>query len=55
MLYHALLFLVVGVIAAILGAAGVATIASQIVWVPLVIGIVLFILHAVAGRRRPAL
>ena len=34
MLYYALVFLIVGVIAGALGVAGVASVASQIAWVP---------------------
>jgi uncharacterized membrane protein YtjA (UPF0391 family) len=53
MLYYALIFLVVGLIAGALGVAGVAAVASQIAWVLFVIAIVLFILHLVSGRSRP--
>jgi uncharacterized membrane protein YtjA (UPF0391 family) len=53
MLYYALVFLVVGLIAGALGVTGVASVASQIAWVLFVIAIVLFILHYVGGRSRP--
>src|ERR1051326_1393980 len=45
MLYYALVFLIVGLIAGALGIYGVASVASQIAWVLFVIAIVLFILH----------
>ena len=41
MLYYALMFLVVGLMAGVLGATGVAAIASQIAWILFIIGIVL--------------
>ncbi len=51
MLYDALIFLVVGLIAGALGVGGVAAIASQIAWVLFVIGIVLLLIHFISGRR----
>ena len=51
MLYYALVFLVLGLIASLLGAYGVAAVASQIAWVLFVIGIVLLIVHIASGRR----
>ena len=51
-LYYALVFLIVGLIASALGAYGVAAVASQIAWVLFVIGIVLLIVHIVSTRRR---
>jgi uncharacterized membrane protein YtjA (UPF0391 family) len=53
MLYYALVFLVVGVIAGALGLAGVAAIAGQISWLLFLIGIVLLVIHLVSGRRVP--
>ena len=50
MLYYALLFLVLGVIAGALNLAGVAAVAVQISWVLFVIGIVLVAIHVVTGR-----
>ena len=50
MLYYALLFLVLGLVAATLGFSGIAGAATQISWVLFVIGIVLLIIHAVQGR-----
>lgn len=51
MLYYALIFLVVGLIAGALGIYGVAAIASQIAWVLFLIGIVLLVIHLVTGNR----
>ena len=53
MLYLALMFLVVGLIAGALNVAGVAAIAVQISWILFVIGIVLIVIHLVTGRRTP--
>jgi uncharacterized membrane protein YtjA (UPF0391 family) len=50
MLYYALMFLVVGLIAGALNLAGVAAVATQISWILLLIGIVLLVFHLVAGR-----
>ena len=53
MLYFALMFLVVGLIAGALNLAGVAAIAVQISWILFVIGIVLVVIHLFTGRRTP--
>jgi uncharacterized membrane protein YtjA (UPF0391 family) len=50
MLYYALVFLVVGLIAGALNLAGVSAIAVQISWILFVIGIVLVVIHLVTGR-----
>jgi len=50
MLYYALMFLVVGLIAGALNLAGVAAVAAQISWILFLIGIVLVVIHAVTGR-----
>ncbi len=50
MLYYALIFLVVGLIAGALGLFGVAAVASQIAWVLFLIGIILLVVHLVTGR-----
>ncbi len=52
MLYYALMFLIVGLIAGALGIYGVAAIASQIAWVLFLIGIVLLVIHLISGRPR---
>jgi len=51
MLYYAVVFLVLGLVASLLGAYGVAAVASQIAWVLFVVGIVLIVLHLISGRR----
>lgn len=50
MLYYALVFLVVGLIAGALNLAGVSMIAVQISWILFLIGIVLVAIHVVTGR-----
>jgi uncharacterized membrane protein YtjA (UPF0391 family) len=55
MLYYALVFLIVGLIAGALGITGVAAVASQIAWVLFLIGIVLLLVHIVTGRRTPTI
>jgi len=50
MLYYALIFLVVGVIAGALNLAGVSAVAVQISWVLFLVGIVLPVIHLVTGR-----
>jgi uncharacterized membrane protein YtjA (UPF0391 family) len=52
-LYYALVFLVVGLIAGVLGATGVASIASQIAWILFIIGVILLVIHLATGRRGP--
>jgi uncharacterized membrane protein YtjA (UPF0391 family) len=51
MLYYALVFLIVGLIAGALGLSGVAAIAGQIAWILFLIGIVLLVVHIARGRR----
>ena len=51
MLYYALVFLILGLVASALDANGVAAVASQIAWVLFVIGIVLLVVHLISGRR----
>jgi len=51
MLYYALMFLVVGLIAGALGLFGIAAIAGQIAWVLFLVGAVLIIVHMISGRR----
>jgi uncharacterized membrane protein YtjA (UPF0391 family) len=50
MLYYALVFLIVGVIAGALNLAGVSTIAVQISWILFLIGVVMVAIHVVTGR-----
>jgi uncharacterized membrane protein YtjA (UPF0391 family) len=51
MLYYALMFLVVGLIAGALGLFGIAAIAGQIAWVLFLIGVILIVFHLISGRR----
>jgi uncharacterized membrane protein YtjA (UPF0391 family) len=51
MLYYALMFLVVGLIAGALGLFGIAAIAGQIAWVLFLVGVILVVVHMVSGRR----
>jgi uncharacterized membrane protein YtjA (UPF0391 family) len=51
MLYYALMFLIVGLIAGALGIYGVAAVASQIAYVLFVIGVILPVVHLVTGSR----
>jgi uncharacterized membrane protein YtjA (UPF0391 family) len=53
MLFCALLLLIVGLVASVLGIAGVAVIASQLAWVLLVVGGVLLVIHFASGLSRP--
>jgi uncharacterized membrane protein YtjA (UPF0391 family) len=50
MLSLALTFLVIGLIAGVLGIAGIAVIATKIAWVLFLIGVVFLIVHMVRGR-----
>ena len=50
MLYYALVFLVVGVIAGALNLAGVSAVAVQISWVLFLVGIVLVAIPLITGR-----
>ncbi len=55
MLSYALVFLIVGLIAAAPSAGGVAAVASQIAWVLFIVGIVLLLVHMVSGPRWPVI
>jgi uncharacterized membrane protein YtjA (UPF0391 family) len=50
MLYFALIFLVIGLIAGALNLAGISAIAVQISWILFVIGVVLVAIHLITGR-----
>jgi uncharacterized membrane protein YtjA (UPF0391 family) len=50
MLYYALVFLIVGLVAGALNYAGVSTVAVQLSWDLFLIGIVLIAIHVVMGR-----
>lgn len=51
MLYYALVFLIVGLIASALGLSGVAGVATQIAWILFLISLVFLVLHLATGRR----
>lgn len=50
MLYYALVFLVVGLVAGALNLAGVSLLAVQMSWILFLIGAVLVAIHLVTGR-----
>ena len=52
MLRYALIFLVLGIVAYLLGAGGVAEIATTIAYVLFVIFVILLIVHCVTGRGK---
>jgi uncharacterized membrane protein YtjA (UPF0391 family) len=52
MISLALTFLIVGLVAGILGLYGVAAMASQIAWVLFLIGVVFLIIHMIGSSRR---
>jgi len=52
MIYYALVFLIVGLIAGALGIYTVASVASQIAWVLFLLGLILLVAHLIAGRPR---
>jgi len=54
MLYYALVFLLVGLVAAALGLSGIAGVATQIAYVLFVIGVALLVIHLLGGRTPPA-
>jgi len=51
MLYYTVTFLVIALIAAVLGLTGTAAIASQIAWVLFAIGIILLVVNFLTGNR----
>ena len=53
MLYYALAFLLVGLVAAALGLSGVAAISTQVAYVLFIIGIVLVAIHLFRGGTPP--
>ena len=53
MLYYALTFLVVGLIAGALGLAGIAAVAGQIAWLLFLVGVILIVVHLATGRHPP--
>lgn len=53
MLSWALTFLIVGLVAAVLGFTGIAGTATHIAWILFVVGVILAIVFTVIGRRPP--
>jgi uncharacterized membrane protein YtjA (UPF0391 family) len=53
MIYYALIFLIVGLVAGALGLVGVAGVASQIAWILFLIGVVLLVVQLLRGRTPP--
>jgi uncharacterized membrane protein YtjA (UPF0391 family) len=53
MLYYALVFLIVGLVAGALGLFGVAAIAGRIAWVLFLVAVVFLVIHLASGRRVP--
>jgi len=50
MLYYALVFFILGLVAGALGLFGLAAIAGQIAWVLFLVGVILLVIHMVSGR-----
>lgn len=53
MIGWALTFLIIALVAAVLGFTGIAGMATNIAWILFVVGLILAIVLAIAGRRRP--
>lgn len=53
MLRWALVFLIVGLIAGVLGLSGIAGAATNIAWILFVIGLILALIFFISGRRPP--
>ena len=53
MLYWAAVFLVVGLVAALLGFTGIAGMSMNIAWILFIIGLILAVVFFVMGRRPP--
>jgi uncharacterized membrane protein YtjA (UPF0391 family) len=53
MINLAITFLVIAIIAALLGFSGIAGAATQIAWILFVVGLILAIIFYVVGRRPP--
>ena len=51
MMGWALLFLIVGIVAGLLGFSGVAGVATNIAWILFVVGLILAVVFFVMGRR----
>ena len=53
MLYWAAVFLVIALLAAVLGFSGIAGISMNIAWILFVVGLILAVVFFVVGRRPP--
>ncbi len=53
MISWSITFLIVGLVAALLGFTGIAGTATHIAWILFVVGVVLALVFAVRGRRTP--
>jgi uncharacterized membrane protein YtjA (UPF0391 family) len=53
MLYWAAVFLIIGLVAAVLGFSGVAGMSMNIAWILFIIGLILAVVFFVMGRRPP--
>jgi uncharacterized membrane protein YtjA (UPF0391 family) len=53
MLYWAAIFLIIAVVAGLLGIGGVAVISKEIAWILFVVGLILAVITFVLGRRGP--
>ena len=53
MLGWAITFLIIGLIAAVFGFTGIAGTATNIAWILFVVGLVLAVVFAIAGRKPP--
>ncbi len=53
MLYWAAVFLVIALVAGLLGLGGLAVITQQMAWILFVVGLILAVIALVVGRRTP--
>jgi uncharacterized membrane protein YtjA (UPF0391 family) len=53
MLYWAAVFLVIALLAAVLGFSGIAGVSMNIAWILFVVGLILAVVFFVVGRRPP--
>ncbi len=53
MLYYALVFFIIGFVAALVGAGSAAAVATHISWVLFVVAIIFLLIHVLTGRRPP--
>ncbi|WP_018862855.1 MULTISPECIES: DUF1328 domain-containing protein [unclassified Thioalkalivibrio] len=53
MLGWALMFLIIGIVAGVLGLSGIAGAATNIAWILFVVGLILAVIFFITGRRPP--